>query len=88
MKNRSDFSLYGIFVGETGGIVKRKMSESGWTFPALLDTRSAAAVAYGIPGYPATFLIDKKGNIAAIAIGSRKWDEETASSLIGELFSE
>ncbi len=88
MKDRTDFALYAINVGEVEGIVKKRMTEEGWTFPALLDTRSAVARDYGITGHPETFLIDKKGGIAALAIGARKWDGDRARTLITQLLAE
>ncbi len=88
MKSRDDFALYGINVGEVEGIVKKRMAKEGWTFPALLDTRSLVAREYGITGHPETFLIDKKGKVAAIAIGARNWDKQRARVYIAQLLSE
>ncbi len=88
MKETSDFALYAINVGEVEGIVKKRMIKEGWTFPALLDTKSSVSDKYGITGHPETFLIDKKGKVAAIAIGPRKWDKESAMTLIAQLLSE
>lgn len=88
MKDRGDFALYAIFVGEIEANVKRRMSEAGWTFPALLDSRSDVSGKYGITGHPETFLIDKKGEVAAVAIGGREWDGETARMLIARLLTE
>jgi peroxiredoxin len=88
MKTRDDFAFYGINVGEVEGIVKRRMSEEGWTFPALLDTRSSVSSKYGITGHPETFLIDRKGRIAAVTLGARNWQGEYAKSLIEQLLAE
>ncbi len=88
MKETSDFALYAINVGEVKGIVKKRMAKEGWTFPALLDTKSSVSDKYGITGHPETFLIDKKGKVAAIAIGPRDWDKETARILIARLLAE
>ena len=88
MKDRNDFFLYGVFVREGKRAVKKKMSEEGWTFPALLDTRKSVASKYGIPGHPATFLIDREGRIAVVAIGARKWDGDSARALLDDLLSE
>ena len=88
MKDRNDFFLYGVFVGEGKRAVKKKMSEEGWTFPALLDNRKSVASKYGIPGHPATFLIDREGRVAVVAIGARRWDEDIPRALLDDLLSE
>lgn len=88
MKHIDDFAMYGINVGEVEGIVKKRMSEEGWTFPALLDTRSSVSSKYGITGHPETFIIDKNGDIAAVTIGARNWQGDTASKILARLLSD
>ncbi len=80
--------MYGINVGEVEGIVKKRMSEEGWTFPTLLDTRSSVSAKYGITGHPEAFLIDKNGDIAAVTIGARNWQGDTASTILARLLSD
>jgi peroxiredoxin len=88
MKNRDDFALYVIYVGETGKTVKKQMSDKSWTFSALLDTQKTVAAMYGINSHPRTFLIDKKGDVAAVAFGFRKWNAQIAVKLINRLLTE
>ena len=52
------------------------------TFPIGLDPKMALAEKYGVRGLPSTFLIDKKGNLAALAVGPREWDSKAAHALI------
>ncbi len=53
----------------------------GVTYPVGRDTtggddlRGGIEQAYGIPGYPATIVIDPSGNISAIKIGAITSDE-------------
>ena len=82
------FVLRAVHVGEVEGMVERRMREKGWTFPALLDTRSDVSRDYRITGHPETFLLDKKGNIVAVAIGARNWDRPEVADLIRRLIAE
>lgn len=75
-------------MGEAEEIVDRRSRELGWTFPVLLDSRGEISSRYGITGHPETFLIDKQGRIAAMAIGPRNWQSPEAERLITALVKE
>jgi len=57
----------------------------GLTFPIGLDPELRVANQYAMRGLPATFLIDRKGTIAAVAIGPRDWDGKAAHAVIEAL---
>lgn len=57
------------------------------TFPLLLDSKSAASRAYGVPGLPTTFLIDKTGQIAYRAVGGREFGHPAIRALIEKLMA-
>ena len=57
------------------------------TFPVLLDSKSAVSKAYGVPGLPTTFLIDKTGQIAYRAVGGREFGHPAIRALIEELMA-
>jgi peroxiredoxin len=88
MKQRGDFALFGIDIGESTEVVKKKVAEEGWTFPVLLDQRKGVAAIYGVNSHPRTFIIDKEGKVAAISIGFQKWDGESPRMFLRELLSE
>jgi cytochrome c biogenesis protein CcmG/thiol:disulfide interchange protein DsbE len=46
----------------------------GLTFPVLVDPQHQVGSAYGVWGYPETFIIDREGRIAERVIGPRTWD--------------
>jgi peroxiredoxin len=46
----------------------------GITFPVLIDPEHQVGSAYGVWGYPETFIIDREGRIAERVIGPRTWD--------------
>lgn len=69
-------------------MVRKRLREKGWTFPALLDTRSDVAREYRITGHPETFLVDKQGRMVGVGIGARKWDSPAVYDLIDRLLAE
>lgn len=54
---------------ETEQIAKDYVAEQGFDFPVLFDKEQQAVSAYYISGLPATFFIDKNGNLATYATG-------------------
>ena len=55
------------------------------TFPVGLDVKYEAANRYSIRGLPGSFLIDRAGDIAALAVGPRDWDSRDAHAVIESL---
>jgi peroxiredoxin len=68
-----------IFTGEIG---------MDLTIPILFDKDSSVSSAYGVPGLPTTYLIDKKGNIRFRAIGGRDFDHPEVEKQILQLMKE
>lgn len=46
------------------------ISDNGYTFPVFYDSDSNGAYTYGISSIPTTFLINKKGELSAYAMGA------------------
>lgn len=44
--------------------------DAGYTFPVFYDTKGQGSAAYQVYSIPATFFIDKKGNIVASQVGA------------------
>ena len=55
------------------------------TFPVGLDPKTRVAELYGVRALPSTFLIDREGNLSALALGPRAWDGDAAHSLVEAL---
>lgn len=55
------------------------------TFPIGLDPKMEVADRYGIRALPGSFLIDRTGQIAAIALGPRDWDHPSAHAVVEAL---
>jgi peroxiredoxin len=61
------------------------LAEHRLTFPVALDSKFEVANLYGVRALPATFVVGRDGNLAALALGPRTWDNDAAHSLVEEL---
>ncbi|HVQ77124.1 MAG TPA: TlpA disulfide reductase family protein [Candidatus Binatia bacterium] len=57
----------------------------GLTFPIALDPRMEIAERYKVRALPSSFLIDRQGYMAAVALGPRQWDGPAAHAAIADL---
>lgn len=60
--------------------IKGFLEENGYTYPVVMDTDAEAFQAYGINSFPATFMIDKDGNVFGYIPG--QLSEETMRDII------
>jgi peroxiredoxin len=58
------------------------VAEHRLTFPVVIDSRYEIANLYGVRALPASFVVDPRGNLAALALGPRTWDNDAAHSLV------
>lgn len=59
----------------------------GLTFPILLDPEGVIPRAYGVTGYPETFLIDRSGRVVHHTIGPADWFADEARGMIETLLA-
>lgn len=84
--NVSDFEMIAVSVDQGGSKrVKDFVSKNGYTFKVLLDVNGSAAKKYSVSSIPATFIIDKNGNIVAHVIGERDWASLSSMAEIEKL---
>lgn len=55
------------------------------TFPVGLDPEQDVTDRYAVRGLPGSFLIDRSGDIVAVAIGPRDWDSAAARRVVEAL---
>lgn len=58
------------------------VKEHKLTYPIGLDPKMNVVEKYGVRGLPASYFVDKKGNLVAMALGPRDWDSKAAHALI------
>ncbi len=56
--------------------------QGSFTFPIGLDPKMDVANTYGVRALPSSFIVDREGQLAALALGPRPWDNAAAHSLI------
>ena len=58
------------------------VTEHSLTFPIAFDTRMAIADKYGVRALPSSFILGREGDLAALALGPRHWDNKASHRLI------
>lgn len=81
-------AMLAIDIGESPKQVARFMKEFRLSFPALLDADSEVSSRYRVQGLPSTFLIDRSGRIAGLAVGARNWASPEGKALIRSLLEQ
>jgi peroxiredoxin len=70
---------------EGASVVGPFVQETKLTYPVGLDPKMALANDYGVRALPSSFLVDRQGNVTALAIGPREWDSRAAHAVIETL---
>jgi hypothetical protein len=52
------------------------------SFRVGLDPTMDVANAYGVRALPSSFFVDRQGQLAALALGPRAWDNDASHSLV------
>lgn len=81
------FVALAVDVGEDADTIEAFTSQLDTmpTFPILLDTRGRSMKAWKVSGLPTTFLVDKRGQVVASAIGGREFDHPEIVKTVREL---
>ena len=78
----SGFIMVAVSVDSDPAKVAPFVAEHKLTFPIVLDPRMEVAAQYGVGALPSSFLVDRTGNLAGLAIGPRAWDNDASHSLV------
>ena len=80
--------LLAIDMRESRALVESYKRRYRLTFPHLLDTEGNTARAYGVRYHPASFIVNKRGQIVARVTGPRPWDSPDFQRLFEEMIAE
>lgn len=82
--------VVGVNVGESGPAIRAFVKDFGTPigFPLLLDPDSTAMDAWGVRGLPASYVVDKRGQVRYTALGGRRMDSAHIVALINGLLAE
>lgn len=78
----SNFVMLAISLDADPKLVEPFLKEHGLTFAVGLDAKMDLANAYGVRALPSSFIVGRQGDLAALALGPRAWDNDAAHSLI------
>ena len=68
---------------ESADVVKRAVTERGYTAPVLVDASGdVTGRAYGVFGPPTAFLVDREGRLVGRMVGGRDWSAAAARDLM------
>jgi len=82
------FVLLAVSVDTDASLVTPFLERHKLTFPVALDAKMDLANTYGVRALPASFLIDRDGYLAALALGPRAWDNRAAHALVEGLLAQ
>ncbi len=63
-------------------VVAQFLNEQRFTFTVGIDPKMELASTYGVRALPASFIVDRQGHLAALALGPRAWDSSAAQALV------
>jgi len=81
----SNFIVIAVNIQENGSVVRDFIHSNGYTFPVALDANGEVARQYRIRSVPTTYIIDKKGKIAGVSMGTKDWSSDDAIKIFREL---
>jgi peroxiredoxin len=82
------FVVAAVNVREGAAVVGRYVKNLNLSFPLVLDGDGEIYRAYGVIGFPTTFVIARDGRAVGLAVGPRDWDGPAARKLIMALLAE
>jgi len=81
----SGLVMLAVTVDADPKVVAPFVERHGFTFAVGLDAKMEVAQTYGVRALPSSFVIDRDGQLTAVAIGPRAWDNVAAHALIERL---
>lgn len=78
-----DVVMLTVNVQEDEETVKKYLSDNGITLPVLIDKDGSIAAAYGVNGFPTTYIIRKDGTLYKYAPGAI--DKKTLKKMVDEI---
>jgi peroxiredoxin len=74
-----------VSVDHDTAVVQPFVKRYKFSFPIGQDPQMALAERYGVRALPSSFFIDRRGQVAALAIGPREWDTTPAYAVVESL---
>lgn len=85
-RNYPDFRLIAVSEDQNQAAVAPFIERNGYQFPVLLDPGNQVSGAYGVSGFPSTFIIDRTGRIIWNCSGGLDWSSAELRNALQRLF--
>lgn len=79
------FEVLGVNYQEGPARIRAFIDKSGISFPIVRDTDGAVAKAWGARIFPASYVVDRAGNVKHVLIGGADWTSAALVSTIQRL---
>lgn len=76
------FTMVAVSLDANPALVGPFLKQTRVTFPVALDPKMDLANTYGVRALPASFVVDPRGILVAMALGPRAWDGPVARALV------
>ncbi len=76
------FTILAISIDGQTAAVAPFVTSLKLTFPIGLDPTLAVSNDYAVRALPSSYLVDRSGNVVAVALGPRDWDSSAAHAVI------
>jgi peroxiredoxin len=76
------FTMVAVSLDANPALVPPYLKQTRLTFPVALDPKMELANTYGVRALPASFVVDPRGILVAMALGPRAWDGPVARALV------
>jgi peroxiredoxin len=76
------FTMVAVSLDANPAMVGPYVERARLTFPVALDPKMDLANSYGVRALPASFVVDPRGMVVAMALGPRTWDGPAARALM------
>ena len=84
-RQKGDPVMLAVSVDADPKAVAQFLNEQRFTFTVGLDPKMELANTYGVRALPSSFIVDRQGRLAALALGPRAWDSRAAQVLVDGL---
>jgi peroxiredoxin len=79
------FVLVAVSLDAEPKVVAPYLTRHRLSFPVALDPKMDLGNAYGVRALPSSFIVDRQGYVAALALGPRPWDGDASHSVVESL---
>jgi len=76
------FMMLAVSLDADPKVVAPYLQQQKLTIPVAFDPEMTLADKYGVRALPSSFIVDREGNMTALAIGPRHWDNDASHSLV------